>query len=124
MARGMNGPVFNESLLPDGEKRWGSFGLSFILECIALAIVVVLPMLMPQKLEAVRSYWVTPLDAPHIEAWEPQPPPKPVPVIKRQIVKQITKPLEIEVPKPKIYNPVITAPVAKVGKKAPVPDPT
>jgi TonB family protein len=124
MVRKSNGAVFNESLLPDGEKRWGSFGVGFVLECLAVAIVVVLPMLMPQKLEAVRTYWVMPLEAPHIEAWKPQPPPKPTPVVKRQIVKEIPKPVEIEVPKPKIYNPVITAPVVKVAKKAPVPDPT
>lgn len=128
MVRRLNGAVFNESLLPDGEKRWGSFGISFIIQCIALAIVVVLPMLMPQKMEAVRNYWVMSVDAPHIEAWKPQPPPKPkpAPVINRQIVKEIPKPVEVEVPKPKIYNPVITSPIAKpsVAKKAPVPDPT
>jgi TonB family protein len=126
MALSNNGAVFNESLLPEGEKRWGSFGLSFILQCVALAIVVVLPMLFPQKMEAVRNYWVVSVDAPHIEAWKPQPRPKPVPVVKRQIVKEIPKPVEVEVPKPKIYNPVITAPIAKpkVAKKAPVPDPT
>ncbi len=128
MARGMkNGAVFNDSLLPEGQERWGSFGLSFVLQCVALAIVVVLPMLFPQKMEAVRNYWVTPLDAPHIEAWKPQPPPppKPTPVVKKLVVKEIPKPV-IEVPKPKIYNPVITTPIAKpvVAKKAPVPDPT
>jgi TonB family protein len=127
MERRFSGAVFNDSILPDGERRWGSFGIGFVLECIAVAIVVVLPMLMPQKLEAVRNYWITPLDAPHIEAWKPQPPPKPAIVRKRIIVaKEIPKPVEIEVPKPKIYNPVITAPIAKpvIAKKAPVPDPT
>jgi TonB family protein len=124
MVRRSNGAVFNESLLPEGEKRWGSFGIGFVLECVALAIVVVIPMLMPQKLEAVRTYWVMPLDAPHIEEWKPQPPPKPEPVVRKQIVKALPKPVEVEVPKPKIYNPVITAPVVKVAKKAPVPDPT
>jgi TonB family protein len=124
MVRRSNGAVFNESLLPEGEKRWGSFGIGFVLECVALAIVVVIPMLMPQKLEAVRTYWVMPLDAPHIEEWKPQTPPKPEPVVRKQIVKALPKPVEVEVPKPKIYNPVITAPVVKVAKKAPVPDPT
>jgi TonB family protein len=127
MSRRMNGAFFNESLLPDGEKRWGSFGLGFVLECIALAIVVVLPMLMPQKLEAVRNYWVTPVDSPHIEAWKPQPPPspRPVPVVHRLLAKEIPKPA-VEAPKPRIFNPVTTAPVVKplVAKKAPVPDPT
>lgn len=118
--------VFNESLLPDGEKRWGSFGLSFVVQSIALAIVVVLPMLMPQRMEVVRNYFVTPLGAPHIEAWKPQPPPKPAPLVTKRIVKEIPKPELVEVPKPKIYNPVITTPIAKptVAKKAPVPDPT
>lgn len=124
MAGSTKGSVFNESLLPEGEKRWGSFGLSFVLQCIALAIVVTLPMLFPQKMEAVRNYWVVSVDAPHIEPWKPQP--KPAPVAKRQIVKEIPKPVVVEVPKPKIYNPVITSPIAKptVAKKAPVPDPT
>jgi TonB family protein len=124
--RGSNGTVFADSILPDGDRRWGSFGIGFILECLAVTIVVLLPMLMPQKLEAVRNYWVTPLDAPHIEAWRPQPPPQPVAVKKRIVVKELPKLAEIEVPKPKIYNPVITAPIAKpvLAKKAPVPDPT
>ena len=29
VVRQANGAVFNESLLPDGEKRWGSFGVEF-----------------------------------------------------------------------------------------------
>jgi protein TonB len=118
-----NEAVFNDSLLPDGGKRWGSFGIGFILECVAIAVVVVVPMLMPQKLEAVKNYWVMPLEAPHIEAWKPQPAPKLVPSVKRLVAKKIPQPLEIEVPKPKIYNPVIAAPVAKIAKKAPVADP-
>lgn len=125
MARRSYNAVFTESLLPDGGKRWGSFGLSFVLQFVALAIVVVLPMLMPQKMEVVRNYFVTSLDAPHIEAWKPQPPPKTAPVAKKPIVKEIPKPEVVEVPKPKIYNPVITTPIAKptVAKKVPVLDP-
>jgi periplasmic protein TonB len=126
MARRANGAVFHDSILPDGERRWGSLGIGFVLECVTVTIVVVLPMLMPQKLEAVRNYWVTPLDAPPIEDWKPQPPRKPI-VVKRQIVvKEIPKLVEVDVPKPKIYNPVIAAPIAKpvVVKKTPVPDPT
>ncbi len=108
MARAANGAVLNDALLPDGKSRWGSFGAGFGLEFIAVTVIVILPMLMPQKLDAVRRYWVTPLEAPHIEAWKPQPQPKPVPV-KREVVKEIPKPEEVVPPKPKIYNPVITA---------------
>lgn len=111
MAPVKNRAVFTESLLPEGQRRWGSFGAGVGLECVALLALIVIPLFMPQKFEAVQHYWVTPIEAPVIEAWKPQPPPKPV-VVKREVVKEIPKP-EVVTPKPKIYNPVITAPVAK-----------
>jgi len=119
MARTTNRAVFVESLLPDGQARWGSFGAGLGLEFIALAALVVIPMLMPQKLELVRRYWTTPIEAPPIVAWKPQPPPKPVakpaPVKPPVIAKVVPKvaPPEIEAPKPKVYSPVFSPPVAK-----------
>ncbi len=129
MARLINRPVFDDSLLPDSRTRWDLFGASFGVECIALAILVILPMLMPEKLEAVKRYWVTPVAAPPVTAWKPKPaPPPPKPVeVKREVVKEVPKPEEIVPPKPKIYNPVITAPVAKPAtthKKITTPDMT
>jgi len=126
MAAVKNRPVFKEALLPEGKKRWGSFGVGLGLECVALTALVILPLLMPQKFEAMQHYWVTPLEAPVIEAWKPQPPPKPV-VVKRQVVvkKETPKPAVVEPPKPKIYNPVITSPVVKqVVRKVQAPDMT
>jgi TonB family protein len=113
MARVTNRPVFNDSILPDQRTRWDLFGASFGVECMVLAVLVILPMLMPEKLEAVKRYWVTPVEAPVVTAWKPKPAPvvKPAPV-KREIVKEIPKPV-IDPPKPKIYNPVVTAPVAR-----------
>ena len=78
MVPAKNRPVFNESLLPEGKKRWGSFGAGLGLEFIALAALVIVPLLLPQKFEAAQHYWVTPIEAPVIQAWKPQPPPKPV----------------------------------------------
>jgi TonB family protein len=126
MARVTTRPVFDGSLLPEGRTRWDLFGASFGVECIALAILIIVPMLMPEKLEAVKHYWITPVAAPPVTAWKPQPQPKPVPV-KREVVKELPKPVEAEVipPKPKIYNPVMTAPVAKPAttrKKVSGPD--
>ncbi len=118
-----NQTVFREALLPEGKRRWGSFGAGFGLECVALAVVVIFPLLMPQKFEAMQHYWVMPLEAPVIQAWKPQPPPKPV-VVKRQVVKQLPKPEPIELPKPKIYNPVVTAPVVRQVRKIQTPDMT
>src|SRR5690242_19203382 len=106
-----NQTVFRETLLPDGQRRWGSFSVGFILECVALAVVVIFPLLMPQKFEAARHYWVMPLDAPVIQPWKPQPRPKPEVVKRREIVKEPPKPEPVALPKPKIYNPVVTAPV-------------
>jgi len=126
MAAVKNRPVFKEALLPEGKKRWGSFSVGLGLECVALTALVILPLLMPQKFEAMQHYWVTPLEAPVIEAWKPQPPPKPV-VVKREVVvkKEIPKPEVVELPKPKIYNPVITSPVVKqVVRKVQAPDMT
>ena len=121
-----NRSLFKESLLPEEKRRWGSFGVGLGLECVALTTLVVLPLLMPQKFEAVQHYWVTPLEAPIIEAWKPQPPPKPV-VVKKPVVKppEPPKPETVEVPKPKIYNPVISSPIVKRPMpKAQTPDMT
>ncbi|MBZ5696565.1 MAG: energy transducer TonB [Acidobacteriia bacterium] len=126
MVPAKNRPVFNESLLPEGKKRWGSFGAGLGLEFIALAALVIVPLLLPQKFEAAQHYWVTPLEAPVIQAWKPQPPPKPVVVKKEVFKKEIPKPEVVEVPKPKIYNPVFTSPVVKSApaKKVQAPDMT
>jgi TonB family protein len=123
MAPVKNRPVFKEALLPEGKKRWSSFGAGLGLECIVLTALVVLPLLMPQKFEAAQHYWVTPIEAPVIQEWKPQPPPKPV-AVKRTIVKEIPKPEVVEVPKPKIYNPVISTPIVKqvATKKVQAPD--
>lgn len=113
-----NKSVFEESILPQGQSRLGWFGTGFIMECVALAIVIVIPMLMPQKFEAVTHYWVMPVEAPHIEAWKPQPvKPAPVVKIKREVVKEVPKVVvpEVVAPKPKIYTPVFSAPVVRTA---------
>ncbi len=126
MAPVKNRPVFKEALLPEGKKRWSSFGAGLGLECVALMALVIIPLLIPQKFEAAQHYWVTPIEAPVIQPWKPQPPPpKPV-AVKREVFKEIPKPEVVEVPKPKIYNPVISSPIVKqvVTKKVQAPDMT
>ena len=129
MARVTNRAVFRASLLPDGEARWGSFGAGFGLECLALTAIVVIPLLMPQKMEMVQRYWTTPIEAPVVEPWKPQP--KPIEKVKPEPVKVVKKveprpdPAPVEAPKPKIINPVFSSPIAKPAtakKNAKVPD--
>jgi TonB family protein len=112
MAPVKNRAVFTEALLPEGERRWRSFSAGIGLECVALLALILIPLFMPQKFQAVAHDFVMPIEAPIIQAWKPQPQPKPV--IKREIVKEIPKPpVPVVVPKPQIFNPVITAPVVK-----------
>ena len=121
--------VFNASLLPEAQPRWDLFSAGFGLQCLAVAALVIIPMLMPQKLEVVRRYWTMPIEAPPVVAWKPQPvqPVKPIP-IKREVAKVVEPPkpvVPVEIPKPKIYTPVATAPVAKPAtarKNTPTPD--
>lgn len=122
VARNNNTGVF--TLLPDGQPRWRSFSAGFGLEFLALTALIVLPMLMPQKLEVARRYWITPIEAPPIVDWKPQPhqPPKPA-TVKREFVKEVPKPEEIPVPqKPKIMAPVFTSPVVKPATARRNPD--
>ncbi len=119
MARTTNRAVFNASLLPDGDARWGSFGAGLGLECLALAMIVLIPLLMPQRLEMVQRYWTTPIEAPVVQPWKPQPQPQPKPVavkpvpVKREVAKLEPKPVEVVPPKPKIISPVFSSPIAK-----------
>src|SRR5580698_47680 len=126
MAPVKNRPVFNEALLPQGKKRWGSVGAGLVLQCCALVSVIVIPLLIPAKFEAAPHYWVTSIEAPVIQPYKPQPPPPPKVVKKVELVKPAPKPVVVEAPKPKIYNaPVFTTPVVKqvVQKKVAAPDP-
>ncbi|HVB85667.1 MAG TPA: TonB family protein [Candidatus Dormibacteraeota bacterium] len=112
-----NQGVFGETLLPEGGKRWSSFGAGLGLECLALALLIVIPLLMPQRFEIATHDWVTPISVPLIHPWKPQPRPKPkiVPV-KREIVKEVIKPAVL-IEKPKLYSPVMTKPIAKFTRR-------
>jgi TonB family protein len=119
-------PVFKEALLPEGKQRWGSVGAGMILQCSALAAIIVIPLLIPAKFEAAPHYWVTSIEAPVIQPYKPQPPPPPREVKKPLVVKQIVKPVVIpDPPKPKIYATPFSAPVVKqvAVKKIAAPDP-
>jgi TonB family protein len=109
-----NRPVFSESILPDGPSRVRAFGAGFGIECLTLAAVLIVPIFLPHKLIVATRNLVTPITAPIISEWKPQPPPKPV--VQKVVVKQPPpKPVEtaIELPKPKIYNTSIAAPIVK-----------
>jgi len=114
------------SPLPDGESRVRSFGAGLGLEFIALALLVVIPMLMPQRLEVVSKYWITPISAPPVVPWKPQPRPTPKPEpVKQPVIAKEVPPAPVTPPKPKIYSPVFTSPIARPAtakRDTPKPD--
>jgi TonB family protein len=120
MSRITNRGVFNASLQPEAQPRWDLFSAGFGLQILAVTALVVIPLLMPEKLHIAQHYWTTPVEAPPIVAWKPQPP-QPKPVIKEAAVKPPPKPeptpTPVEVPKPKVYNPVVATVVKPVTRK-------
>ena len=60
MAAGKQRSISTNLSFPTGNGAGVLSELGSCLKCIALAIVVILPMLMPQKFEAVQNYWVIP----------------------------------------------------------------
>src|ERR1700723_3181630 len=121
MAPATNRAVFNASLLPEAQPRWELFSASFGLQVLAVALLVIIPMLMPQKLEFVQHYWTTPVEAPPVVPWKAkiQPAsPKPSPV---KAVKEAPNPVPVptqaavEIPKARGYSPVSPAPAARVN---------
>ena len=103
------------TLLADPKPRWGCFGAGFGLEFVALLLVVIAPMLMPQKLEILRRYYYTPIAAPPVQPWKPQPVKlqRKFEVKLKEVVRKVEPEPVQEPPKPKIISPVFTAPVAK-----------
>jgi TonB family protein len=100
------------TMLEEGKPRWRCFSSAFGLEFVVLMVLIWLPALMPQKLEVVRRYWMTPIAAPPVVPWKPQP--KPIPVKQPIVARVVPKPEELVVPpKPKIISPVFTSPVAR-----------
>jgi TonB family protein len=114
-------------MLPEGESRLGRFGAGFLIEIAVLLLLIVIPLLIPDKMSLVTKYWSMPIAAPPVTPFKPQPPkpverPKVVPKIEE--VKEIPKPQIIMPPKPRIQTPVFNSPVkaATAKRDTPAPD--
>jgi TonB family protein len=103
------------ALLPEQEPCWRCLASALGMECVVVLLLIWMPVLFPQRLEAARRYWVTPITAPPVVAWKPQPVKiKPIPVKPPVFKKPIPKP-QLAVappPKPQLVAPVFTSPVA------------
>lgn len=104
------------TLLPDSKPRWDCFGAGFGLETLAVLLIVGMPLLMPQKLEMLKQYYYTPIAAPPVRPWKPQPVKLQQKFALKPKLVQVAKKIEpepITPPKPKIMSPVFTSPVSK-----------
>ncbi len=107
---GRNARPARFSLLADPKPRYGAFGTSVLLQCLAAALVATVPMLFPQKLVPIMRYSVVPLLTPRTEVPLPpeppkvrakvQPQPKPVEVEPPRVAKMVAPPRPVA-PKPK-----------------------
>ncbi|MGH9774440.1 MAG: energy transducer TonB [Candidatus Acidiferrales bacterium] len=118
MATNSNQAIFG--LLPEGKPRWKSFGSAAGIEFVALALLIWVPVLLPQRFNPIMHFMMTPIAAPPVVAWKPQPykpamQPKKIVVVKRDEPKPLPPPPVAEVVKPKLIAPVFSAPIAKPG---------
>lgn len=107
------------SLLADPKPRWGSFGASVVLQALMSALLVVVPMLLPQKLIPMMRYTVVPLLAPRTEVPLPPEPPKEPPKVRAK-VQPPPKPVEVKVEQPRVAKFVAPPPRPVAPKPKPV----
>lgn len=103
---------FSYAILPDGKRRWRSFGAGFGIELTILACALwVVPLVFPQQMVDARHYLMTQIAAPPIDLWKPEPAPKPVARPLPKLV-EVARVEPVEPPKPRIIEPVFERPVA------------
>ena len=103
------------TLLPAAKPPWRAFGASVTIQVALLAVMLVLPLLMPEQLTFAKRHVVTMLAAPPIVEWKPQPKPLEPVKVKPEIVRE-----EVEQPpvvavnvEPQAVVPRFTAPVLR-----------
>lgn len=124
-APGKPGVSARFELLPQGKSRFGSLGASIIFQISVLALMVIVPLVFPEKLIPKMIFTQIAMATPVTEIPPPPPPapkvavvkPKPVPAP----VPEPVKPVEVVEPirQPKILAPKVVAPKMVVK---PVPE--
>ena len=81
------------ALLPEGERRWDRIGVSAMLQILAVAFFVSLPIFFPERLDALK-YQVTPLQwiVTEVPVAPPAPPPPKVVRVKAPEPKPVEEP--------------------------------
>ncbi len=106
--------VLSQSLIPVGQSRWGSMAGGFLIQSLIVAVLSVIPFLIPSAIQILPHVWITPIEAPAIQPWRPQP--RRFLASVPRMPKIVEEPMEsdaIPPSKPAIISPVLSAPVKK-----------
>lgn len=116
MASASNRAAF--TMLPDRKPRWDTFLAGAGLEIFLLSLLIIVPLLRPQRMDLAQHYLLTPVVAAPVVDWKPQPV-KPAPVKQPAIPKEVLpKIAEVpDPPKPRIFSPVFSSPVITPSKR-------
>jgi TonB family protein len=127
-APGKPGTTARFAMLPEGKSRFGSLGTSIIVQASILALMVIIPLIFPEKMIPKTFFNVTTLETPITEVPLPPPPPK-VAAVKPKItpapVPEPVKEVAVVQPvrQPKILAPKVVAPKLDLKPVTPVDAP-
>src|SRR2546422_178705 len=104
------------AVLDNDKTRWDTFGVSFLGQCVLVAILVALPLFIPEKLNPLMHYKVIAIGAPLTEIPLPPKPPKMQPKIK-PVLAEVEEPpvqpktVKLFAPRPAFPTPPKPKPV-------------
>jgi TonB family protein len=128
-APGKPGTTARFAMLPEGKSRFGSLGTSILLQASVLGLLVIIPLIFPEKMIPKMIFNYTPLEtpvtmvplppppAPKIAAVKPKVTPAPVPEPVKEVA--VVEPIR----QPKILAPKVVAPKVIVKPVTPVDAP-
>jgi len=126
-APGKPGTTARFAMLPEGKSRFGSLGTSIIVQASILGLMVIIPLVFPEKMLPKSFFQVTTLEAPVTEVPLPPPPAPKVAAIKPKVtpVPELVKEVAVVEPvrQPKILAPKVVAPKVQPKPVTPVDAP-
>lgn len=113
-APGKPGTTARFAMLPEGKSRFGSLGTSIIVQASILGLMVIIPLIFPEKMIPKMIFNVTALETPVTMVPLPPPPAPKVAVVKPKVtpVPELVKEVAVVEPirQPKILAPKVIAP--------------
>ena len=123
MAKKKRRVPLTDSLLPETRPRFDIFAAAFIFQCFLATVLAIIPMIIPQAMQLLPRYWVTPIETPMTLPRKPQ---------TKKVIRPATfapepsiDPVEDEAtsnPRPKITLPAPSSPVLRPVNERTKPD--